>query len=79
MAIFSTLVSLFISILVILTPIFIIVGIVIFIFSHSEKDEVKKKKLKKLATMCCILPLIILFVVLSIWGLINVALGVKGA
>jgi len=78
MDLFNTIVTVFISFLVITTPIWIIAGIVLIVVSGEREDLKKKKKFKWWGIICCVLPFVLLFFTLSIWGLIRIVTGTAG-
>ncbi|MEI6238227.1 MAG: hypothetical protein WCP15_01675 [bacterium] len=57
----------------ILLPLGIVSGIALAFISREEQDLEKKKKLKKYMKYSFILPILLLLVLLSIWGVIMVA------
>ncbi|MEI8249120.1 MAG: hypothetical protein WCG07_01340 [Candidatus Taylorbacteria bacterium] len=72
MAIFDTIVQILISILVILTIIGVLLGIVMLIVMFLEKDPIKRKKLRAVVIYSIFGPIVSLFVLLSVWGLIRI-------
>ncbi|MEI8328043.1 MAG: hypothetical protein WCG02_02805 [Candidatus Taylorbacteria bacterium] len=66
---------LLIAMSVIAIPIGIIVGIVLAVRASDEQDISKKKRKKWWMIICFIAPIVLLFVVLSGWGLINILLN----
>lgn len=77
MAIFDTIVSLLISLFVIVTPIGIIVGVILLILASSAQDTTKKKRLKTGAVWCIAGPIVLLFLLLSGWGLAHILTGTQ--
>ncbi len=58
-----------------LIPVGVIVGVVLLIVASSQQEPVKKKNMKKWGIYSMVLPPILIFVVLSIWGLGDIAGG----
>ena len=77
MAIFDTIVSLLISLFVIVTPIGIIFGVILLVLASNAQDTTKKKHLK-IGAVCCIAgPIVLLFLLLSGWGLAHILTGTQ--
>lgn len=72
MEISNTIITITISLLVILTPFGIIVGIILAIAGWNVPD--KAKRLRKMIIALCVtlLPIVLLFVTLSLWGLMRI-------
>lgn len=76
MNIANTIVEVIIALNVILIPFGVIAGIVLAIFMAEEKANlVKKRKLMWWMIYCFVGPIILLFVSLSIWGLVSIVNG----
>ncbi len=75
MAILDTIIQVVIALTMFLIPVGVILGIVLFVVAANQADPIKKKKIKKWGVYSIILPPILLFVVLSLWGLVNIAAG----
>ena len=75
MLIFSIIIQLVILVLTLATPVGIAVGIVLAVVMSREQDATKKKNLKWWTISSFIGPIVLLFVVLSIWGLVSIATG----
>lgn len=63
---------LIIAVLVITIPVGIIMGIVLAVKASDEQDKSKKKKKIWWMIISFIAPIVLLFIVLSGWGLINI-------
>lgn len=63
---------LLVSILVILIPVGIILGIVLAVKASDEQDKSKKKKTIWFMITSFIAPIVLLAVVISAWGLVNI-------
>ena len=73
MNILNTIVEIILALNVILVPLGFIGGIVLAIFMAQEKtDAIKKRKLMWWMIYCLVGPTVLLFVTLSIWGLISI-------
>jgi hypothetical protein len=70
--ILNTSVRLFIALDTILIPFGIIAGIVFLIVAAYEKDAAKKKLMKKIGIWGLVLPILLMLVVLSLWGLVSI-------
>ena len=75
MAILDILIQLLISFLIIITPVGVIVGVVLLVIASSAQDVIKKKRLKMGAVWCIVGPIVLLFLVLSGWGLVHIFTG----
>ncbi len=56
-------------------PVGIIIGIILAIKASDEQDKNKKKKAIWLMVLSFLAPIVLLFVVVSVWGLVNVLAG----
>ena len=72
---FNAIVTLCIGFLVILIPLGIVVGAILAVVMSSQKDPIKKAKLKNPMIWSFVLPILFLVVILVIWGLVSVASG----
>lgn len=72
MAIISTLVGILMALCVILLPVGLVVGIVLMVQSSAEQDPAKKKKKKRWGVTSILGPVVLMFVLLSLWGLMAV-------
>lgn len=75
MLIFDTIIQIAIALLVVSLPVWIILGVVLFVLAYNQPDLSKKKKLRIWATISIVLPFILLFAILSIWGLVQILGG----
>jgi len=75
MLILNTIIQLVIALLMFLIPVGVITGVVLLVMSANQQDPLKKKKVKKWGIYSIVLPPIILFVILSVWGLVNILGG----
>jgi hypothetical protein len=72
--ILNVIIQIAISILVILTPVGIIAGIIVLVTGKGK--ETKKKRLHTIwGIIAIIAPIVLLFVILSIWGLVRIYTG----
>jgi hypothetical protein len=77
--IINTIAVLIITLLTILFPIGIISGVILAVVTSNQPDPAKKSKLKYWMLWSFLGPIVLLVVVLSIWGLINIATGAGSA
>ena len=68
----NTMVSLIISLLLLTIPAGIILGIVLAIKASDEKDKSEKKKIIWWSAISFITPVVFIFVVLIVWGFVNI-------
>jgi len=72
MNILNTLIQIVIALLVIITPVGIILGIVFAIKASDEEDKKKKRETIWWMVISFVAPILLLFITLSIWGLVNI-------
>jgi hypothetical protein len=74
----NVIIEIIIALLVLLTPIGIVAGIIVIV--TGNRKEPKKKHLHTvLGIVAIVAPIVLLFVILSIWGLVRILTNTVGA
>jgi uncharacterized BrkB/YihY/UPF0761 family membrane protein len=75
MEILNILVPLLISFLFLIAPVAIVVGIVLAVKAKNQQDPSQKKSLKTWAIWLIAGPIVLIFLTLSLWGLVTILSG----
>ena len=72
MLILNVIIEIFIALCVLLIPVGIVLGIIFAVKAVGEKDSAHKVRNFWIMGMSFVLPFVLMFVLLSVWGLVGI-------